>query len=60
VVDPPVVPVVERDSSDDMVWVAAEADYIVSRDKDLPSLGSYQGIRMVTPRQFLDLLDQGG
>ena len=28
----------------------------MTRDKDLLSLGSYEGIRMVTPRQFLDLL----
>jgi hypothetical protein len=28
----------------------------VTRDRDLLSLGSYEGIAMVTPRQFLDLL----
>jgi uncharacterized protein len=43
VIDPPVVSVVDRDPNDDMVIacaLAAEADYIVSRDKDLLSLGS--------------------
>ena len=34
----------------------AGADCIVTRDKDLLSLGSDEGISMVTPRQFLDLL----
>jgi uncharacterized protein len=53
------VRVVERDPNDDMVIacaLAGEADDVVTRDKDLLSLGAYGGIRMVTPRQFLDLL----
>jgi putative PIN family toxin of toxin-antitoxin system len=56
---PPVTGVV-RDPNDDMVVACAlkaDADYIVTRDKDLLSLGTYEGIRIVTPRQFLDLLD---
>jgi len=51
---------VVRDPNDDMVIacaLAAAADYVVTRDKDLLSLGAHEGIRMVTPRQFLDLLD---
>jgi predicted nucleic acid-binding protein len=36
----------------------ARADYIVTRDKDLLSLGGQRGIRIVTPRQFLDLLER--
>jgi uncharacterized protein len=62
VIDPLPISVVERDPNDDMVVacaVAAKADYLVTRDKDLLSLGSHEGIRMVTPRQFLDLLDAG-
>lgn len=56
---PPVTGVV-RDPNDDMVVACAleaDADYIVTRDKDLLSLGTYEGIRIVTPRQFLDLLE---
>jgi len=60
ITDLPQVHVVERDPDDDMIIACAlhaRADYIVTRDKDLLSLGAYQGVRMVTPRQFLDLLD---
>jgi uncharacterized protein len=56
---PPVRGVV-RDPNDDMVVACAleaGADYIVTRDKDLLSLGAYEGIRIVTPRQLLDLFD---
>lgn len=47
-----------RDSKDDMVIecaMLAGADYIISGDKDLTSLGSFEGILVLTPRQFLDL-----
>lgn len=50
------------DPNDDMVIacaLAAAADYVVTRDKDLLSRGIYEGIRMVTPRQFLDLIGGG-
>jgi predicted nucleic acid-binding protein len=40
--------------------LAARAGYIVTRDKDLLSLGAHEGIRIVTPRQFLDLLEGAG
>jgi predicted nucleic acid-binding protein len=40
--------------------LGAPADYIVTRDKDLLSLGAHQGIRIVTPRQFLDTLEAAG
>lgn len=46
-----------RDPKDLHVLGAALAggcDLIVSGDKDLLSLGSFQGIRIVTPRDFLD------
>jgi uncharacterized protein len=59
----PPVRVVERDPNDDMVVacaLAGGADYVVTRDKDLLSLGAYEGIRMVTPRQLLDLLAGSG
>jgi putative PIN family toxin of toxin-antitoxin system len=48
-----------RDPNDDMVIacaVAASADYVVSRDDDLLSLGSYEGIAMITPEAFMDVL----
>jgi putative PIN family toxin of toxin-antitoxin system len=63
VADLPSVTGVVRDPNDDMVIACAlkgQADYIVTRDKDLLSLGAYKGIRMVTPRQFLNLLEGSG
>jgi len=62
IADPPSVRVVERDPNDDMIIACAleaGADHVVTRDKDLLSLGTYDGIRMVTPRQFLDLIEGG-
>jgi uncharacterized protein len=56
----PEVPAVTRDPSDDQVIacaVAAQADYLVTGDDDMLVLTEYRGIRIVTPRQFLDLLD---
>jgi putative PIN family toxin of toxin-antitoxin system len=46
---------------DDLVLataVSADANYLVTGDKDLLALGSYQGVTIVSPRQFLHLLDQ--
>ena len=41
--------------------VAAGADCIVSNDRQLLALGSYHGVRVLTPSQFLALLqNQGG
>lgn len=38
--------------------VAAEAGYLVTGDRrHLLDLGEYEGIKIVTPRRFLDLLD---
>jgi predicted nucleic acid-binding protein len=36
--------------------VAAAADYVVSRDEDLLSLGMYEGITMITPEAFMEVL----
>jgi putative PIN family toxin of toxin-antitoxin system len=47
-----------RDPNDDMVLecaVVSGAQVIVSGDKDLLVLGSYQGIRIVTPAEYLSL-----
>jgi uncharacterized protein len=58
VVDIPEVHVV-RDRDDDMVVacaLAAKADYLVSRDKDLLSLGQHEGVTMISPEAFLRVL----
>jgi len=46
---------------DDLVLATAlnaGADYLVTGDRDLHALGSFEGIAIVTPRAFLDLLGQ--
>jgi putative PIN family toxin of toxin-antitoxin system len=46
---------VVRDPNDDMIVAAAidgRADTIVSRDKDLLSLGTFQGIPIISPEMF--------
>ncbi len=48
-----------RDKDDDVVLATAlmgKADMIVTGDDDLLVLKSYQGIRIITPRAFLELL----
>ncbi len=50
---------VTRDSKDDAVVACAvegKADYIVSGDQDLLALGEYEGIQVVTPRQFVGII----
>jgi putative PIN family toxin of toxin-antitoxin system len=50
---------VVRDPNDDMIVacaIAAAADYVVSRDDDLLSLGAYEGITMITPEAFMEFL----
>lgn len=51
-----VVTVVGRDSTDDVIIataVTARADGLVTRDGGLLSLGSWQGIGIVTPKAFM-------
>jgi len=38
--------------------VAARADIIVTGDKHLLMLKEYEGVRIVSPRQFVELLDR--
>lgn len=51
--------VVEADPADDIDIAAAVeglAEYIVTGDRHLLDLGEHEGIRLVTPRDFLDRL----
>jgi putative PIN family toxin of toxin-antitoxin system len=46
---------------DDLVLaaaVSAAVDYLVTGDKKLQQLGSYQGVAIVSPRAFLTLLEE--
>jgi putative PIN family toxin of toxin-antitoxin system len=55
----PDAPAVSRDPTDDVILetaVVAKADLLVTGDNDLLILGEHQGVRIVTPRQFLDAL----
>ncbi len=50
---------VTRDPKDDAVVACAvegEADGMVSGDQDLLVLGTYKGIEVITPRQFIERL----
>jgi uncharacterized protein len=52
-----------RDPNDDMVLacaVAAEASHVVTRDDDLLSLQTYEGITIMTPGAFLAMLRNSG
>lgn len=47
-----------RDPQDDCILecaLKAGADLIITGDKDLLVLGEFRGIRIITPRQYLDL-----
>jgi putative PIN family toxin of toxin-antitoxin system len=57
--DAPQIRVVPRDPDDDMIIasaLAAGADYIVTRDKDLLSLRKHKDISIMTPEEFLQVL----
>jgi putative PIN family toxin of toxin-antitoxin system len=38
--------------------VSANADYLVTGDKQLLAIGYYEGTRIVSPREFLTILEQ--
>jgi len=61
-VDPePLSESVCRDKDDDVVLataLAGNADVIVSGDDDLLALKKFRGIRILSPRQFLQLLER--
>lgn len=55
------LPGVTRDPKDDAIVACAvegRAQFIVSGDQDLLTLGSYAGILVLTPRQFLERLGE--
>lgn len=59
--DWPTLHVVADDPDDDKFLdcaVAAQAEIIVSGDEHLLSLGSFQGIQILTPAAFVVLLSQ--
>jgi putative PIN family toxin of toxin-antitoxin system len=55
------LPGVTRDPKDDAVVACAkegDVDYIVSGDQDLLVLGEYEGIRVITPCRFVEILQE--
>lgn len=57
----PEVEAVERDPDDDMFLacaVAGDAEYVVSGDDHLLSLGSFRDVEIVTPATFLERVDE--
>lgn len=57
---PPPGPGRRGDPEDDLVLATgrlARADYLVTGDRGLLELGSYEGMEIVTPRQFIALLE---
>ncbi len=61
-VDPDFVPAICRYPGDDKFLAAAlagEANYIVSEDLDLLSIGEYEGIKICDSRTLIDFLGAG-
>lgn len=57
------IEVVRDDPDDDRILdcaLAGGSDYLVTGDKHLLNIGQYQGVKIVTPAQFIDLLAQQG
>ncbi|MBP9914187.1 MAG: putative toxin-antitoxin system toxin component, PIN family [Opitutaceae bacterium] len=57
----PLLAPVCRDPDDDLVLataIAAQAEVIVTGDQDLLVLRQHEGVRILTPRQFLEMLDR--
>jgi uncharacterized protein len=51
---------VSRDRTDDLILSCAaegQADFVISGDKDLTELGSFEGIRIMDPANFLQLIE---
>jgi len=62
VVNPPPTPgAVPRDPEDDKIIacaVAADVQYLVTRDDDMLSLQKYESIRIIPPEEFLHIVRQ--
>jgi putative PIN family toxin of toxin-antitoxin system len=57
VASPPLEDPVSRDPDDDKFVacaVAAEIEFIVSGDRDLLEVSTFRGVRVLTPREFVD------
>jgi putative PIN family toxin of toxin-antitoxin system len=57
---PDTVPRIASHRQDDPILataVAGRADYLVTGDHELRALGTYEGVRIVSPVEFLALLD---
>lgn len=55
------LPRVVRDPRDDYLLAPAvleHVDYLVSGDRDLLVLGEFQGVRMVSPTEFVAIVDE--
>jgi uncharacterized protein len=58
---PPPVHVVRDDPDDDKYFACAKqakAEYIVSKDRHVTTIGEWKGIRVIKPRQFLEILKE--
>jgi putative PIN family toxin of toxin-antitoxin system len=63
VIDLPPLKGIVRDPNDDMVLAtarAAHATYLITRDLDLLSLQTYEGITILTPEAFMAILRERG
>lgn len=58
----PEIHVIRRDPKDDKILACAlttQANYIITRDKDLLDLNNYHGTQIITPEDFIAVLRQG-
>ena len=59
--NPPQLQIVDKDPDDNKFIecaVALNATYVVSGDKSLLGVGGYMGISIVTPRHFMDAINE--
>ena len=60
--DPPEINAIKEDPEDNKILAAAvagKADYIISGDAHLLGLKSYEGIEIVTPKKFCEVVGAG-
>ncbi len=54
--------IIKEDSDDNRILecaVEGRADYIITQDNHLLKLGEFEGIRIITPSEFLDIFEKG-